>query len=78
MSTEKPIEWTHESKSRLAVSACGRYFITWAEHPIHGRFYNAWFGTSPRKHLTGTFDKDLAKTVCEQHRRKFQQQSKAA
>lgn len=72
-------ERTHGStfSKGKAVSDCGRYSITW-DICIHGKYFNAWFGESPRKHLTGTCDKDLATTVCEQHQRKFQQQRQVA
>lgn len=78
MNTAAPIDWIAEPQLKRAVSSCGHYIVTWADHPTEGRYFNAWFGESPRKHLTGTFDKDLAKTVCDQHRRKHQPKREAA
>jgi hypothetical protein len=55
-----------------AKSDCGRYAITWGTTG-HGRYYNGWFGESPRKHLSGSYDRELVVTVCEQHKRMYQQ-----
>jgi hypothetical protein len=65
------------SSAGKLVSDCGRYCITW-DTTSTGTWFNAWFGDSPCKHLTGTFDKTIAQTVCDQHKRKFQQQRQHA
>ena len=64
------MNWTADKQSKRAVSDCGRYVITWAQNN-HGTYYNSWYGDSPRKHLHGGYDKEVAKTVCEQHQRRL-------
>jgi len=61
------LNFTDELFANRLVSDCGRYVVEWSDHPKHGRYYNAWFGASPRKHLTGTFDKSQAMKACESH-----------
>lgn len=56
--------------SGRALSRCENYLVTWTDVP-RGRWWNAWFGDAPRKHLIGTFEKDAAKAACDVHHAKY-------
>ncbi len=75
------MNWIVDANRREAMTPEG-YLITWAKHPKHGLYYNAWgppsLANKLRKHLEAGFNRDKCKAACEAHLEKVSRETKAA